>query len=91
MSIYSLVVHTRPENVESVKQELIDIDGVEVHATNDKGKLVVTLDHPDRTYCSDTIMNFHNISGVLNSSLVYEYFEDSQSNTEPSPNLRRGI
>ncbi len=76
MSIYSVVIHTKPENIDSVSCALEKIKGVELHASSDVGKLIVTLDHPDRSYCSDTLMGFHNIPGVLNSSLVYEYFEE---------------
>jgi len=76
MSIYSVVIHTKPENISSVSTDLEKIKGVEVHAVNEKGKLVVTLDHPDRGYCSETLMSFHNIPGVLNSSLIFEYFEE---------------
>ena len=76
MGIYSVVIHTRPENLQSVSDRLLLLDGVEVHAQNDKGKLVVSLEHPDRGYCSATLMDFHNIPGVLNSSLIYEYSGD---------------
>lgn len=85
MSIYSLVVHTRPEDIQSVSTALEEKQGVEVHGANEKGKIVVSLDHPDRGYCSDTIMSFHAIDGVLNSSLIYEYFiddKDSEATTE---------
>ncbi len=77
MSIYSLVVHTKPENIESVSAALSKKQDVEVHQINEKGKIVVSLDNPDRGYCSETIMSFHNIPGVLNSSLIYEYFEET--------------
>jgi len=76
MSIYSVVIHTKPENISSVSTALEKIKGVELHATSKLGKLIVTLDHPDRAYCSDTLMGFHNIPGVINSSLVYEFFEE---------------
>ena len=79
MSIYSVVIHTKPENISSVSEELEKLEGVELHATSEKGKLVVTVDHHDRAYCSDTLMGFYKIPGVLNSSLVYEYFEEDGS------------
>ncbi len=79
MSIYSVVIHTKPENISSVSAEIEKLKGVELHATSEKGKLVVTVDHHDRAYCSDTLMGFHNIPGVLNSSLVFEYFEEDSS------------
>ncbi len=76
MSIFSLIVHSKPENVEFVSSQLCQMEGVEVHATDERGKLIVSLDHPKREYCSNAIMGFHDIPGVLNSSLVYEYFEE---------------
>ena len=82
MSIYSVVIHTKPKNLTSVSTELLKIKGVEIHGENEKGKLVVTLDHPDRGYCSDTLMSFHNIPGVLSSALIFEYFEDDDSNSD---------
>lgn len=89
MSIYSVVVHTRPENIESVSVDLQAMEGVEVHAADERGKLVVSLDHPDRSYCSDTLMSFHNVPGVLNSSLIYEYFEDDDEDTQPPEESRQ--
>ncbi len=85
MSIYSVVIHTKPENLASVSTELEKIKGVEIHHSSDKGKLVVTLDHPDRGYCSETLMGFHNIPGVLNSSLIFEYFEEEGDDNAPLP------
>ncbi len=85
MGIYSVVIHTRPENLQSVSDRLKVIGGVEVHGTSDKGKLVVSLEHPERGYCSETLMSFHNIPGVLNSSLIYEYSGDEAGLQEPVP------
>ncbi len=75
MTICSLVVYARPEKAPVVEGAIAALDGAEVHASTDEGKLVVLLDHPDRTYCSETIMGLNNIDGVVSTSLVYEYFE----------------
>ncbi len=85
MSIYSVVIHTKPENLASVSTELEKIEGVEIHGSSDQGKLVVTLDNPDRNYCSDTLMGFHNIPGVLNSALIFEYFEEEEGYDDDTP------
>jgi nitrate reductase NapD len=75
MTICSLVVYARPEKAPVVAKTIETFEGVEVHAATAEGKLVVLLDHPDRTYCSETIMDLNNVDGVLSTSLVYEYFE----------------
>ena len=76
MSICSLVVYTRPENLDSVADSLTSFEGVEIHARGEQGKLVVTIDHPQRRYCSDTMMQMSTMDGVINTTLIYEYFED---------------
>ena len=78
MSICSLVVHARPENLPSVSKSLGEMEGVEIHAQDESGKLVVLIDHPDRQVCSKTMMDMATVSGVINTSLIYEYFEDSE-------------
>jgi nitrate reductase NapD len=85
MSICSLVVHTRPENVRAVGERLCELEGVEVHGANEAGKLVVTVDHPDRQVCSENIMAMQNVTGVLSASLVYEHFEESEPTLKEVP------
>lgn len=81
MSICSLVVHSRPENLDPVQQTLSEMEGVEIRARDERGKLVVLIDHPERKVVADTMMSMAQIDGVLNTSLIYEYFEeDVQTN-----------
>jgi len=82
MSICSLVVQARPENLASISESLSGMEGVEIHASSEAGKLVVTIDHPEREVCSQTMMDMQNIPGVLSSSLIYEYFEENP-NSDP--------
>ncbi len=76
MSICSLIVHSRPENLDPVQQSLDEMEGVEVRARDELGKLVVLIDHPERQVVADIMMSMNQIDGVLNTSLIYEYFED---------------
>ena len=78
MSICSMVVHSRPENLDPIQQALNAMTGVEVRARDELGKLVVLIDHPERQVIADTMMSMNHIDGVLNTSLVYEYFEDDK-------------
>lgn len=78
MGICSMVVHTKPENIQSVCQALEAMEGVEVHAQSKEGKLVVCIDHPEPKVCSRSMMEMHNVPGVINASLIYEYFEEPE-------------
>ena len=76
MSICSMVVHSKPENLDPITISLNEMDGVEVRARDERGKLVVLLDNPKRSVIADNMMAMNNIDGVLNTSLIYEYFEE---------------
>jgi len=82
MSISSLVIQTRPENVDAVHSALILMEGVEIHATTDSGRLVVTVDQPDNAKAADTFSKFTELDGVLNTSLIYNYFENDNAEKE---------
>ncbi len=50
--------------------------GVEVHAQSDDGRIVVVVeDTPDR-FASETIMDLHQIPGVISLTLTYHHFEE---------------
>ena len=78
MSICSMVVHCRPEKLDQVEPSLNEMTGVEVRMRDERGKLVVLIDHPERKVVSDTMMNMYKVDGVLNASLIYEYFEEDE-------------
>ncbi|BAO43831.1 chaperone NapD [Thiolapillus brandeum] len=76
MAICSLIVQANPQCLDTVKESLGAMKGVEVHAHNEQGKMVVSIDHPSRTYCSQAMSDMTQIQGVMSTSLVYEYQED---------------
>lgn len=76
MAICSLVVQADPMRLNAVAQSLTSFEGVEVHAQNEQGKIVVSIDHPNREYCSEVMLDISRITGVMSSSLVFEYQED---------------
>lgn len=81
MTICSLVVQTLPKHLEKVSQLLIEMNGVEIHAQNQQGKLVVSIDHPSRSYCGEVMIRMAHLKGVMSSSLIYEYQEGSEKNS----------
>jgi nitrate reductase NapD len=76
MSISGLVIHVRPEKVEAVQNELLGIDGMDVHAATEDGRVVATLDRPTDSEAADTLYQIRDIEGVINTALVYNYFDD---------------
>ncbi len=91
MTICSLVVQTLPRDLEAVDRTLKAMRGIEIHAKDQNGKMVVVIDHPSREYCSKAMTEMAQIDGVLSTSLIYEYQEDldleAQNSTHEKPDL----
>ena len=83
MHIAGVLVQTRPECVAAVRTQLAAIDGLELHAANTDGRLVVTLEGDDRKHVADALVRIHAADHVLSACLVYEQSESE--NTEASP------
>ncbi len=81
MNIAGVVVHARPENLAGVEAQLLELPGVEIHATAEDGRMVVTVEDRELKESSvgDTVMAFQNVDGVLSASLIYHHFEESEA------------
>ncbi len=76
MNISGVLVHAYPQKLAAVTRKLDAIDGIEVHASNDEGKIVVTIEKPNDASMSDTLLHLQDVPGVLNASMIYHQFED---------------
>ena len=87
-NICGVLVMTNPNLGEVVEDALNKMDGVEVHARENGGKLVVTVEGPHGRECANMITDFADIKGVVSTSLVYHEIESdgesSESNAIPS-------
>lgn len=77
MNIAGVLVHARPEKLAGVETQLIELPGVEIHASTEDGRLVVTVED-DASRLADTVMGLQDVDGVLSTSLIYHHFEDSE-------------
>lgn len=77
MNISGILVQAYPENLTSVCRALSDMEGVEVHASNDAGKIVVTIEKESNAAMSDMLLSLQNLPGVLAASMVYHQFDDA--------------
>jgi nitrate reductase NapD len=76
MNISGVLVRARPENCEKLKQQLGRIEGVEVHATTDDGKLIVTVLASGDQATADAVYQLQDMPGVIAASMIYHHFED---------------
>jgi len=76
--ISSLVVHSRPDRVQSILESLGSIEGAEVHGGADTGKLIVTLETDTESQVVERINAIQLLEGVLAATLVFHHFEPVQ-------------
>ena len=84
MHIAGVVVQSRPENLIAVQQRLEQVAGVEVHAVNPDGRLVVTIEDDHRHAVADRMYQLNALQGVLSACVVYEQSESEFTHVEAS-------
>lgn len=86
MNICGCLVHIAPSRVQSARDALIGTRGVEVHAEADDGRFVVVVEDTEERLASETIMDLHQIPGVISLSLTYHHFENlAETHPRPAP------
>ena len=75
MNISGVVVRTQPGYVDAVSNRLRAMPGVEIHATDKAGRMVVTIEN-DAATMINTMNSFHDIKGVVSASLIYHHFDE---------------
>lgn len=79
MNISGVVVRAKPENIESVSEQLTRMQGVEVHGFNADGRMVVTVESDSDRDLADTVFKLNEVPGVISASMIYhQYEQDSQ-------------
>ena len=76
MNIAGVMVSALPGQMDEVEAQLLNIPGVEVHAANEAGRMVVTVEGVDERMVSDTVTEMHSLKGVLAAAMVYHSFEE---------------
>ncbi len=75
MNISSVLVSARPGMASHVQACLCALNGVEVHALSEEGRLVVTIEADSDQMVADMFATINQQSGVLSVAMVYHQFE----------------
>jgi len=75
INICGVLVHALPDQIEQVQQNLLQYDGLEIHNVGEDGRIIVTIDHPQRRQMIDTINQLSSVEGVLSAAMVYQHTE----------------
>lgn len=75
-TIASLMVQARPEHMSTLTPDLNAIEGVEVHASADTGRMVVTVEALNDQHFMELVDTVQNQKHVINAQLVYHQIEE---------------
>ena len=73
--ISSLVVHVKPEYLQTVKENIGRLAGAEIYGESKNGKLVVVLETQQQGYITDIIDKINSFDNVLSTALVFHQIE----------------
>jgi len=75
VNICGVLVHARPDKAGAIEAQLAELPGVEVYASSDSGRIVVTVEDVQASMAGDTLVRINNLDGVLSASIVYHHCE----------------
>lgn len=77
MNISSAIVYAKSEQDTAVRAHLSQIQGVEVHAGTDDGKLIVTIESDNDRSAIDTYESIERMDGVLSIAMIFQQTESN--------------
>jgi nitrate reductase NapD len=75
LNITSIILGVAPKDAAEVSTLLKAIDGVEVHAVAEDGRMIVTIESGDEDNTSNTFEMIRQLPGVISAALVYHQYE----------------
>ena len=75
LNITSIILGVASKDAEEVSARLKKIDGVEVHAIAEDGRMIVTIESGDEDNTSITFEMIRQLPGVISAALVYHQYE----------------
>jgi nitrate reductase NapD len=77
--IASLLVHATPDACAAIKQLLQDAPGIELHETQNVGKLALLLESANDRAIADTAARVQEIAGVIGVSVIAHFVETERN------------
>ncbi len=86
--VASLVAYAMPEQVSDVEAAINAIDGAEIHATSDKGKIVLTIEGDSHKGIGKKMDLLRVHKGLINLSPVYHQVLDEKTDENKDENYQ---
>lgn len=75
LNITSIILGVAPNDAAEVSALLKAINGVEVHAIAEDGRMIVTIESGDEDNTSNTFEMIRQLPGVISAALVFHQYE----------------
>jgi len=75
VNISSILVNAGPQQAALVQSGLANLDGVEIHAVSEEGRMIVTIESDGDRSTTQTYEAIQQLPGVLSLAMVYHHFE----------------
>ncbi len=79
MNISSAIVYAKPQQEATLRAQLMQLPGVEIHANTADGRLIVTLECADDVQAIDLYRTIEHLPGALSVAMI---FQQTESNPE---------
>lgn len=77
LNISSAIVYARPGQAPSLSTSLSQVPGVEIHASTDDGKLVITIESENDRSAIDTYEAIERMDGVMSIAMIFQQTESN--------------
>lgn len=77
-NLCGVLLHARPDAIETVRTTLSTTAGVEIHHTEPDGRMVLTVEDAAGRWAGQIITSLYDIPGVASASLVYHHSEETE-------------
>jgi nitrate reductase NapD len=82
MNISGVLVRARPERFPEVIRALNEIDGAQIHTSEeDGGRIVLTVEDGPGYSVEESLLKVHLVDGISDAALVYQYSDEQTSAT----------
>lgn len=75
INISSVILGVLPADTVVLSESLRELEGVEVHAVGEDGRMIVTIESGDEDNTSNIFEAIRQMPGVISASLVYHQYE----------------
>ena len=75
MNISSAIVYAKSDREPDLRKQLLQVQGVEVHASTEDGKIIVTIEAENDRDAIDTYEAIGRLDGVLNVAMNFQQTE----------------